>query len=498
MIFSVRSLIGKKPRGISIATILTLLLMFPIVISGFVLPARAQIVQYSPDGRGYLQDLGNGKYLLHVEGSPYEMGYQAGYLDPDSVSRLGSKDWFINVISGMLDAPDWVMDSVFRDVLDYNRLQDVVGSVLSDTKIAQYSAASGDTIDDMIDKLVGLCTELVYVQISLGYVPQEFLTEIQGVYDGCLDAGGSVLLEDLYLLNIGMDAMLALAYPVVCGWLFWMDLFNLHSCAGFVATDDATTNGQTIMGRHWQFTEYITHEEMLIMEFEPDNGYKILSTNCAGFVGLTSAMNDQGLGIGMDMSPAEDCDPAHYGMGTLLTARYAMQYCSQFMETLEFIAYGVHGCSWIYGVGDGRNGETGGCALEVSDTYVRARHMSYEHPWWAWFSRDQIEHKNDLVTYTNHYIHVRMNDLSDAHSTDESKLRYEWLTNDALYYYGSIDLETGATIIDYLHPPRFADEGYYSDPSGPVGASVTCWDLTNLQGKALFGFYDDSWVNFGF
>jgi hypothetical protein len=198
------------------------------------------------------------------------------------------------------------------------------------------------------------------------------------------------------------------------------------------------------------------------------------------------------------MSPAEDCDPAHYGMGTLLTARHALQYCDQYSEVINFIASSPHGCSWIYGIGDGRNGEIGGCALEVSDDHIRERDTDYEHPWWHIFGvRDQIEEKDDLVTFTNHFIHVRMNDLSDAHSTDESKLRYSWLTNDALSYYGNINLETGAIITNYLSPSVRPND-YYSDPTEPVGASVTCWDLTNLQGKALFGHYNEPWVYFGF
>ena len=459
---------------------------------------RSSVETSSSVGKGYLQEITSGKYLLHLEGSPYEIGYQAGYLDPESVTRLASEDWFRNVIEGLLDAPEWVQEIVFSDILDYNRLQDVVGSVLSDSVIEQYDAESGDSISTMIDKFMGLCSELIDVQINLGYVPQEYLTEMQGLYDGVTDAGYSIDLDDIHLLNIGMDALLALGYPVAVDWLSLMDLFNLHSCAGFVAQDDATTNGQTIMGRHWQFSAYVTHEEMCIMEIVPDSGNKILTTSCAGFVGITAGMNDQGIGIGMDMSPAEDCDPAHFGMGTLLTTRYALQHCDQGSDVVNFIASNPHGTSWIYGIGDGKNGETGGCALELSDNYIKLRGMGYEHPWWHIFGvRDQIEHKDDLVTYTNHYIHVRMNDQANAHSTDESKERYSWLTNDALSYYGNIDLDKGSTIINYLSPSVRPND-YYTDPTEPVGASVTCWDLTNLQGRALFGHYNEAWVSFGF
>jgi hypothetical protein len=293
------------------------------------------------------------------------------------------------------------------------------------------------------------------------------------------------------MLNMGMDALLALAYPVVEPLLFWLDLFSFLSCSGFVAQGAATVDGRTIMGRHWQFSSYVTSDHMLLMEVIPDSGNAFISTTCAGFVGVTSAMNIQGLGIGNDMVPARDCDPDQFGMGTLLTSRYVMQYCNQLSEAISFISGSQRGCSWIYGLGDGRNGETGGCALETSHSYSYVRDLSYTHPWWAFLSLPTIEKKSDLVTYTNHYIYRTMNNKADSTAIDDSKDRYGWLTNLALDMYGTLDLSTGATLIDYLHPPNY---GYYSDPNGEVGCAVTCWDLTNLDVTALFGNYNDPWL----
>lgn len=455
--------------------------------------AYINIVETSPDGKGYLAELSPGKFLLHLEGTGYEMGYQAGYLDPESVVALASEDWFKNVILNMLEADNSTLEWIMADIMDYDRLVDVVGSVVDSITLQSLAAADTDNLEQMLQKLLDLC--LILINININYVPQEFLDEMQGIVDGVLDQGYYITYDDVLLLNMGMDPMLALAYPVIEPLLFWMDLFAFLSCSGFIATDDATTNGQTIMGRHWQFTSYITHEEMILIEYVPNNGNRFVSTSCPGFVGVTSAMNDQGLGIGNDMVPAQDCNPADFGMGTLFTTRYVMQYTNQLSEAIDFIENSVRGCSWIYGIGDGRNGETGGVALETSNHYCYERDLDYEHPWWAFFSQDQIEHKDDLVTYTNHYIYRTMNRDDRAGSTAiaDSKDRYNWLTNAALDEYGNIDLTIGSEIIDYLHPPNY---NYYSDPNGAVGAAVTCWDLTNLQLNALFGFYNDDWVVF--
>ncbi|WP_371804571.1 C45 family autoproteolytic acyltransferase/hydolase [Candidatus Lokiarchaeum ossiferum] len=458
-------------------------------LANFVQSASAtSIISYSPDGKGYLEELTSGKYLMHLEGSPYEMGFQQGYLDPISVSRLASDDWMREVVLNMLEADDWILNLVFNEVLSRNRLENVVGNVVSDEILDQVAAASGDSIDDKLFKLLDLCH--VLVEYNTRYVPQAFLDEIQGVADGATAAGVPVTYEQVLLLNMGMDALLALAYPVVEPLLWLIDLFAFLSCSGYVAQEDATTDGHTIMGRHWQFTSYVTHEEMMMMEFYPDNGNAFLSTSCAGFVGVTSAMNDQGLGIGNDMVPAQDCDPANFGMGTLLTARYVMQYTNQLSEATNFIINSVRGCSWIYGIGDGRNGETGGVALETSAHNYRVRSMGYTRPWWAIFSPNPIEKKDDLVTYTNHYIYYGMANDADSTAIKDSKSRYEWLTNEALTMYGNIDLEQGFELIDYLHPPSY--DYYGDDLTQPVGAAVTCWDLTSLEAKALFGNYEDT------
>jgi hypothetical protein len=446
-------------------------------------------IVYSPDGKGYKEEIIANKYLLHIEGSPYEMGYQAGYLFPTSVIRLANEDWFRHVVTNLLEADEWILILLMNDILSYSRLQDEIGDVVDDETLQELSAnLLYDDLDTLLNKLFALCK--ILVNINSQYVPQAFLDEMQGIADGCTDAGSPINYEDILLLNMGMDAMLALAYPVIEPWLFWMDLFGFLSCSGFVAKSYATTSGHTIMGHHWQFTDYVLHEEMLIIEGIPNSGHSFLSTSCPGFVGSTAIMNDQGIAIAQDMVPARDCDPAHFGLGTLLTCRYVAQFTGQLTEAINYIKNSLRGCPWIYTIGDGRNGETGGVMLETSENYCKSRGLNYKLPWYAFFY-NQIEKKDDLVTCTNHYLYYDMDGLADATAIDDSKNRYKWLTNEALALYGNINLETGADLIDYLHPTNY---DYYDDPNGPVGASITCWDLTNLNAKVLYGHYNDQWV----
>jgi len=53
--------------------------------------------------------------------------------------------------------------------------------------------------------------------------------------------------------------------------------------------------------------------------------------------------------------------------------------------------------------------------------------------------------------------------------------------------------ETGSTLINYLRTGGPTDY-YGSDTSQSVKCAITCWDLTALQAKALYGHYSDVWV----
>jgi hypothetical protein len=480
----------KTLKKTSIVLLVSVLCIVPLCLQS--VAADPTVLQTTPDGKGYLADIGNGKLLMHLEGSSYEMGFQAGYLDPVSVTMLASEDWFINVIMGLLAADNATLESIMSDVLDYSNLVNVLPSVPDSVRQAN-KYITGDNLWVMLHKLLEICK--VTCAMNEVYVPQDFRDEMQGVVDGVIAAGYTITYDYVRLLNMGMDAMLALCYPIVEPLLFWMNIFDFLSCSGFVAQAAATTDGHTYMGRHWQFSSYVTKDHMLFQEFVPDNGYRFLSTSCAGFVGATAGMNEMGIGIGNDMVPAQDCDPDQFGMGTLLTARYVLQFTGQLTDAKNFIQNSVRGCSWIYGIGDGRNGETGGMALETSSSYCYARTMSYKLPWYAFFADKQIESKSDLVTYTNHYIYYGMKSKADSTAINDSKERYELLTNYALNVYGTINFDVATNLINYLSPQQ--GTGYYgTDPHHVVGCAVSSWDLTALQARGLWGYYDDAWATF--
>jgi len=316
---------------------------------------------------------------------------------------------------------------------------------------------------------------------------------MQGIADGATDAGYPVDYEQVLLLNMGFDAILSFVYPIVTPLLPLLELLGFHMCDGFVARDDATTDGRTIMGRNFMFNPVGFADNGLLIEQDPNSGYKFVSVAAPAFVGAVAAMNEMGIGVGCDMVPAIDCTPGSFGMGVLLTCRKIAQYANEWDSARDIVKYSKRGVSWLYLIGDGRSYKKGGVVLETSAHHCYERRIDYKKPWYIpnpWYS--QIEKKDDLLILANHMIRPEANFLSGSYGISDSRWRYETLCNLALNAYGNIDVAKGRDLVDYLHPPNY---GYYgSDPDQPVGASRTCFDLTNLQLWALYGYYDDPWA----
>ena len=85
------------------------------------------------------------------------------------------------------------------------------------------------------------------------------------------------------------------------------------------------------------FTSHVFSEEALLVEYFPNSGSPFVSVTAPGFVGVTSAMNANGIAIGMDMVPEIRTKPLAPGMGCLLTARKVIQYSQELSDAINTI-----------------------------------------------------------------------------------------------------------------------------------------------------------------
>ncbi len=251
---------------------------------------------------------------MHLEGSPYEMGYQHGCLAGEEVQRM-TKEFVKSVLAGY------------------------------------------DIPEDLIPGLLELGKKVA--KENEKYVTSEFIEEMKGIADGARDQGYDVDYEDLLLLNMGFDVILSIAYPVATPIVAWQDKKGV-ACDGFVAMDDATKDGRVLMGRSFMFNPEVFHEVALLIEQYPDRGHRFVSVSAPGFVGVTSAMSSAGIAIGMDMVPAMDTEPFVSGMGCLLTARQVVQYADELSDAVNMVKglrEEFHGCTLLEMDGEERRVE---------------------------------------------------------------------------------------------------------------------------------------------
>jgi hypothetical protein len=74
-----------------------------------------------------------------------------------------------------------------------------------------------------------------------------------------------------------------------------------------------------------------------------------------GFVGSIAAMNKEGIGIGVDMSPSGNCDHKRPGFNSLGLVRYAAQNGCSAQHALNVMISAQRGVSWDYIIADGKN-----------------------------------------------------------------------------------------------------------------------------------------------
>ncbi len=417
-------------------------------------PAEPLNRTYAPDGKGWLIVTPHDKVLVHLEGEPYEMGFQQGYLLADRLSRVLSNEFYVTMALELLE-------------MDLHDIEEILASPLPQI---------------VIDFLISSCRN------NLHYIPPSYVREMEGIVDGARAAGyPGASFDRVLLTNLGFDALLSIGYPLVTPFLPLVPM-PVHTCDGFIVTAAATTSGQTFMARSWMMSPVVS-KNCVVFERLPENGHKMVDVSLPGFVGIAVGMNDQGIGIGMDMVPSTDCLPQDFGMGTLLTARTVLEEADELSHAVSSIETTKRGVSWLYLIGDGRGPEHGGVAVESTAHYFEVRPIHYVPPvnvpiGWP----PQIEDGEDVLVYANHFLVPSMV-RSHTFAIDDSLWRYETLTRLVLGAYGRIDEQKARDLLDYLHPPHFH---YYHGPY--LDGVRSLFDLTHLRSWSLYGRWDDPWV----
>jgi len=261
----------------------------------------------SPDGKGYRNET-NGWVFLHIEGSPYEMGFQHGYLvAPELKEILRSMKFLTLEETGM----DWEFF--------VNASQDVI----------------------------------------LPYVDQEYLEEMKGIAAGAQARGVNMSWQEVLTWNAYQE-LTGYWWPSVASAMYSSAFIpDKEHCSAFIATGSYTLDGKIVMAHNswddFQIGQFFNQ----IVDMEPNDGHRILMQALPGYIDSASDffVTDAGI-MGTETTIAGFNKYRSGDVPEFVRARKAMQYADnldKWMALMEKKSNGGYANSWL--LGDARTGE---------------------------------------------------------------------------------------------------------------------------------------------
>jgi hypothetical protein len=281
---------------------------------------------------------GEPKRAFCLQGDNYHMGWLMGFLAEPAVSRMAN-EYVDSVVFAFFDA----------------------------------EAGSSAVLAPLRALLSRILIEAA--ERTLADIPREYLVEIDGMAAGCRAANPAtrVSRERLIALNVGIDCLLAHVYS---GKLFAERGFSPRllrtpiGCNAFVLAGPAA-GGKSFFGRDFMFpTAGIFQDVACLVLYIPDSlggrqRHALLSQTAPGIIGAMTALNAEGVAMGVNMLPSSLCDPGRPGLNSLLLARDCAHSCASTEMVVSRIRGTHRGVSWLYPVADAAGG---GCVVEAGQS----------------------------------------------------------------------------------------------------------------------------------
>ncbi len=272
----------------------TILLLANLTISAQSGPLSDEEQNYL--AKGYRVD-NNGWIFLHLEGKPYEIGFQRGYLTAAEINEFRETE---------------------RQFVKYNTSRDY-------------------------DFFVKKSGELFKKKIS-----KEYVDEMQGMVAGMTRAGHPITYEEILFLNGIYDIK----------WYWWPKEKDKSQeggpgCSAFIATGKETVDGKIVMAHNSWFSYAEGKSFNIVVDLYPEKGNRILMQTCGPMIYSGSDFFITGAGL-MGTETTIGFFKGHNDKGTPVfeRARKAMQYARTIDEWADIMIKnnsGAYANSWLLG-----------------------------------------------------------------------------------------------------------------------------------------------------
>lgn len=284
-----------------------------------------------PSVEGSWLESRDGLAVLHVRGTPQEMGYQHGWLLRERIRAV---------------AADFEAE-IAKEVMPV-----VLAAAAPLAAVAPGLLARGR---DLLLPALAVRARSLHAHVS-----DEFLAEVEA-----LAAGAGMPYDTVFLMNV----FLTLAEQEDKA-KFLLSAFGPH-CTNLVALPGATKAGETLHLRNLDWAmQGLLAKSGLVTFARPASGRGFASVSWIGLAGTLTAMNDAGLSIAEE-SVAAKGDTDFDGEPIMPLLRDAIQRSTTLAEAVERVRSAKGTCGYHVSIASGREGD--GRVVEVTGTRSATR-----------------------------------------------------------------------------------------------------------------------------
>jgi len=398
------------------------IILFPIIIP-ITTPAdvinESNIITSSHYDKGYRYNI-QGWVYIHIEGKPYERGYQYGYLASNEIN-----DIFLRWID-----------------FEYDRLE----------ILKLFKFRNPENLWNFLKLKTKNC--------FLKNIPDEYIEELRGLTDG-LNARD----VKIFNRNINFDDILAFQFIQDIEYRFfkypkkWFQPFrsfylnikqlvskdnNSHSghCTAFIAAGDATKNGEIVVAHSSIFPHYISQRCNFILDIQPSTGSRFLMTCPPGSLWSQEDWYQNENGIILTETELYPQGPwKKRGIPKGVRSRTAIQYSNNIDEVIDILKEGNNGLipnEWL--IGDTKTGEIASIQLALINKPIKRTFNGY---YWSCSIPHDISVHSELWGVPTFIFKILSRRLPQILTTKTAEKFIEL----GEQYYGKIDSEIAKKIM---------------------------------------------------
>jgi len=347
---------GKLLMAILVIFILCTTISIPAnVVSATSSGNNQKVISSGSYDKGYRYNI-QGWVYIHIEGEPYERGYQYGYL-----------------------ASAEIVDAIQR----WNK----IGHGTNFMKLFATKNLPKD-YDEMLEQWWEICRSKA-MNIFLKQIPEEYKQELKGIADGIKAQGGTIFgrdidYEDIVASQFVQEILYNFKYfkkrfhPLRGLFYGAKDIlaggkdYEARHCNAFIATGDATVNGGIVVAHTTIFQKLMAERCNIILDVQPSDGYRFIMTCPPGSIWSQEDwyQNDQGIVLTETELPQGPWNKRGTPKG--VRSRKAIQYSDSIDEAIGNLMDGNNGLipnEWL--IGDVKTGEIASLEQALFNTPVK-------------------------------------------------------------------------------------------------------------------------------